>query len=780
MANSGSKDPNDPNQPGKAPKPPSVATETSEQTSAEQSKREAVMDAYRNLLAIEDSVRHLREDLSVAEEESVESAGAAAVSSRWEPVVRDTTGKDFFELLDMRKVGMGIRRRLWFILTLAVIFSAAGSAISAFFLTGQRAEAMLLFENQAPTPDPLGMMPKPVTMETVAEMVKIPRNMEAVRAAIGSDMNADEIANSVDVATRRSSNLIRIRATTSNPNLSKEIANALAEVAVADSRKRYEDAANRAYEFLKEEEEVARKRLDVLNREIAKFKSQERLVELDLDNRAVVSQSSDLATAAKNAALEYEGLLAQYQNLEREIANLPDTIVSYEYEDSPLKGRITNREMALLEARTRYGPDNPKVLILEEELRQLRSALSDQAFDESRQRIYENNFSKEQLKIELMRMKGQLNAAKQRKETLAARIQQQDVAVEGVPQIQLEYGKLVQAASVANAVHQELIDNLRKVEAQMGADRSDVGVFQLSNSAWQYKSFFARFLPTLGFLLGGALALMFVLSLELRDKRLRTNRQVRRSYNATHLLSVPEISGLNLRNAEDRTLFYVRNLTERVARLISNQKVQTMLFTSSRSGEGKSLLGYHFACYHQRIGLKVAYVNFDHRENSFIRRGPKPRRRIEEALKSGDINLEELVAKGERVDVLYCGFHPGMKELVKSDKMQALWDKLKEEYELIVVEAPGIIEDDYAVNLAQQCDVNFFVIGSNKASKPYVDASLEELEERRIRPTGLILNRMKRSYVEDPRIHVQRRKQSWWGRWFGGAPLKGRSREDRD
>lgn len=773
MANSGENDPNQPGQPPKPPTPPSkqptTATETSSETSAEQSRREAVMDAYKNLLSIEDSVRHLREDLEATDKETAAEI-APSLSSRWEPVVKDTTGKDFFELLDMRKVGMGIKRRMWFIVTLAVIFAAAGSAASALFFTGQRAEAMLLFENRTPTPDPIGMMPKPVTMETVAEMVKIPRNLEAVRAAMGSDIDAGELGGMIDVSIRRSSNLIRIGAVTKNGDLSKEVANALAEVAVADSQKRYEEAANRAHEFLKEEEEVARKRLDVLNREIAKFKSQERLVELDLDNRAVVSQSSDLQTALKNATLEYEGMLAQYQNMEREVNNLPDTIVSYEYEDSPLKGRITNREMALLEARTRYGPDNPKVLILEEELRQLRRALSDQAFDESRQRIYENNFAKEQLKVELMRLMGQLKGAKQRKESILERIQKQDVAVEGVPGVQLEYGKLVQAATLASAVHDELIDNLRKVEAQMGADRSDVSVYQLSNTAWQYKTFFARFLPTLGFLLGGALALMFVLSLELRDKRLRTSRQVKGAYSAPYLLSVPEISGLNLRNAEDRTLFYVRNLTERVARLINNQKVQTMLFTSSRAGEGKSLLSFHFACYHHRIGLKVAYVNFDHRENSFIRRGPKPANRIEDYLKGNDIKLENLIAKGERVDILNVGFHPGMKELVKSDRMASLWEELKKEYELIVVDAPGIIEDDYAVNLAQQCDVNFFVIGSNRSSKPYVDASLEELEERRIRPTGLILNRMKRSFIEDPRIHVQRRKHSWWGRWFRGSP----------
>lgn len=752
----------DKNDPSNRPQP-STQTRTEQETAAKQSRRQAVLDAYRNLLSIEDSVRHLREDLQVTEgTEEKEFATGPRVQRGWEPLIKDSAGQDVLEQLDMRKVGMGVRRRLWVVLLAAVAFAVIGSLVSSLFLRSHQAEAVLLFQENPMVPDALGILPRSVTRETVAEMVRIPRNFEAVQQSLAIQQSPEQLSEMVDVRLRRASNLIRVVATANSPALAQNLVNSLAAVAVTDSKKRYQDAASQAQEYLKQEEELSRKRVEVLSRELAQFKSREGLIALDLDNRSQMEESTDLQESYQQSVIDYESKAVQFDNLQQETENMPDRIVSVEYEESPLKGRIANREMALLEARTRYGPDNPKVRMLEEELRQLRGAVSDQTFDETRQRVYENNFAKEQLKLELMRLKGQVKAAKQKRDALYAQLQDQGQDVKKVPQIQLQYQRLSEALSQAQDEHKETLAALRTAEGHMEAGRSDITVYQKAASTTPTSSVFARFLPTLGFLLGGAFALMFVLAVEVRDRRLRTARQLKNAYNVPHLLSVPELRRLSLRNAEEKTLFYVRNLAERFARLTSREGAQTMCFTSSGPGEGKSLLAYHFAAYHNRLGLKTAYINFDHRENPFTRRGPKPRSRVEDFLRGG-ANFEDLLTRGDRVDILQAGFDPGMKELLKSEAMDNFWDELKRHYEVIVVDAPGIVEDDYAVNLAGQCDVNFFVIGSSYTTKSHVDASLEELEERRIRPTGLILNRMKRAYIDDPRIQVQGRRDKWWG-----------------
>lgn len=741
----------------------SVATKT--ESSSLQSKKEAVLDAYRNLQSIEDSIMNLRDDLRIAEEDTTEPLGSGT-SSRYKrsrkPLVKDFSGSDILERMDMHKVSMGVRKRLWFVILCAVAFAVGASFLSTVILNGHRAEAILLFQSTPAAVDTLGVFSRSVTRETAAEMVRTPRNFEQLREILGLEQTADQLTEMVDIQLRRASNLIRIVATANDPALAQNLANGLAEVAVIDSKKRYEQTASQAYDYLKQEVALSQKKLDEVGREFAQFKAQEGMVALDAGSTNAIEDIADLQDAYQSASVDYESKFVQFENLQQEVDELPDRIVSVEYEESPLKSRIANREMALLEARTRYGPENPKVLLLEEELRQLRIAIREQNFDEARQRVYENNFAKEQLKLELLRLKGQVRAAEQKRDSLYAQLQEDEEGIQAIPQVQMQYQRLSQALSQAQDEHNELLNSLRIAEGQMEMGRSDVALYQQATSTSSSESVFARFLPTFGFLFGALFALAFVITAEAKDKRIRIPEQLKKNYNVPHILSIPELRRLNLRNTEDKTLFYVRNLSERLKAFAPQGRFQSVCFTGTSVGEGKSLIAYHFATYQNRLGKKAAYLHFDQNANPFIRREPKPKSRISDYLR-GKAEFSEIIASGELVDILEAGHDPEMKELLSSESMKKLWEELGKEYDVIVVDAPGIIEDDCAINLAEQCDTSLLVVNSRKTNKSSVDACLNELDERKIEPTGLILNQIKRGYVEDPRIQTQMGQEGLWG-----------------
>lgn len=753
-------------------KPAAVTTKTEEKAEDKQSSRfsnKEILRAYRNLLSLEDSFRTLKKDL--IKSESAESKEAAAESLQGSvhdhgPLIKPIENQDFFQSLDMRKISLGVRRRMWFILFAGLLFAAGFAVLSHFMLRTHTAEAVLLYQEYQVPRDELTVAPQTFSKQTIVEMIRLPQNFEAVRMKLALELNPSQLANMVDVVSQRSSNLLTIVATADSPNVAKDIANELALVAVGRSQERYYDQAKSSHEYFKNELALAQQKQELYNKEISDFKSEARMVDLDLSNRAVAQSMTGAEQEYQQAVVEYDSLMVEYENLQRQIGQLPDRVVRYEYEESPLKGRISNKELALLEARTKFGPQNPKVRLLEEEVRQLRKAVASGTFDETREKVFEKNYVKEQLNMELVRLQGKLRAAKQKKISLAEQLAVNEEKFDDVPKEQQEYSRLIRDANAAGEEVRTLQLAMRASESLLESERSDIQIQQLADAGRPKQSFAVRFLPTFGFLLGSCLGLLFILGAEATDKKFRTAKQVRMSYNVPYLMSVPEIGTLTPRNAEEKTLFFVRNLSERLMRIPGAEQAKTLVFTSSTAREGKSTMAYHLACYHQRLGEKVIYVDFDYRRNAYLggTSVSKPQLSapsIEECLK-GNRSPEELVTRGAKIDTMKAGVSRDMKELIKSERMDNLWKWLEENYDRVIVDSPGIVDDDYGVNLAGLADIILFVIGSSKAEKSFVDASLEEFEERRIRPTALLMTRMQPAYIEDPRIKAHWRNDRWW------------------
>jgi Mrp family chromosome partitioning ATPase len=95
-----------------------------------------------------------------------------------------------------------------------------------------------------------------------------------------------------------------------------------------------------------------------------------------------------------------------------------------------------------------------------------------------------------------------------------------------------------------------------------------------------------------------------------------------------------------------------------------------------------------------------------------------------------------------------------------------LLETLKTQYDFIIIDAPGVIEEDYAVNLAAIADYCLFVIDSKMTKKAYVDESLRALSDIAATPTGIILNKVDSIFIEDSRIKLEakRTRSSIWQR----------------
>jgi hypothetical protein len=109
-------------------------------------------------------------------------------------------------------------------------------------------------------------------------------------------------------------------------------------------------------------------------------------------------------------------------NYKKLIAQLPNEVLSQSLEDNPIKRRIANAEVALMEARTRYGADNPRVLLMEDSLREMRKTMTSESYNDNRERVYVENPVKREFETELLKLEAEKQVLEQSVQKIEERV----------------------------------------------------------------------------------------------------------------------------------------------------------------------------------------------------------------------------------------------------------------------------------------------------------------------------------------------------------------------
>ncbi|MFW5754462.1 MAG: polysaccharide biosynthesis tyrosine autokinase, partial [Marinilabiliaceae bacterium] len=186
-----------------------------------------------------------------------------------------------------------------------------------------------------------------------------------------------------------------------------------------------------------------------------------------------------------------------------------------------------------------------------------------------------------------------------------------------------------------------------------------------------------------------------------------------------------------------------RSLRTKIRFMSTGSRHQTILVTSTNTGEGKTFCSMDLASVFAISGKKVALLGFDMR---------KPRLSdIYE--KSKNIGLSNyLIGQCEVDDISFpSGMEnlwilpsgttpPNPSELINGDKTRVLFDQLRERFDVIVVDTPpvGLVAD--ARILMQHSDCHMFVVRAGWTHKEHFATTIEELRNEKIPHVGLVLN----------------------------------------
>ncbi|MCZ8533287.1 CpsD/CapB family tyrosine-protein kinase [Psychrobacillus psychrodurans] len=175
-------------------------------------------------------------------------------------------------------------------------------------------------------------------------------------------------------------------------------------------------------------------------------------------------------------------------------------------------------------------------------------------------------------------------------------------------------------------------------------------------------------------------------------------------------------------------------------------KLQTLLFTSTSIGEGKSTIAANVGIVFAQEGKKVLLVDADLRKPTMHYTFHKPNSPGLTNLLSSHCSLDQVV-KESGINGLYlitCGpipFNPA--ELLSSTSMDIFIKEVRAMYDIIIFDAPPTLSVSDAQILSNKCDGTILVISSGEAEKIDVLKAKEALLSSKANIIGTILNNYK-------------------------------------
>ncbi|MEK4486908.1 CpsD/CapB family tyrosine-protein kinase [Psychrobacillus sp. FSL H8-0484] len=179
---------------------------------------------------------------------------------------------------------------------------------------------------------------------------------------------------------------------------------------------------------------------------------------------------------------------------------------------------------------------------------------------------------------------------------------------------------------------------------------------------------------------------------------------------------------------------------------MQDRGLKTLLFTSSSIGEGKSTTAANVAIVFAKEGKRVLLIDSDLRKPTMHYTFHKSISPGLTNLLSGHVILEQIV-KRTGVSGLYlitCGPIPSNPaELLGSSSMDTFIKEAKENYDMIIFDAPPALSVSDAQILSNKCDGTILVISSGATDKGNVVKAKEVLQASNANIIGTILNNFK-------------------------------------
>lgn len=172
-------------------------------------------------------------------------------------------------------------------------------------------------------------------------------------------------------------------------------------------------------------------------------------------------------------------------------------------------------------------------------------------------------------------------------------------------------------------------------------------------------------------------------------------------------------------------------------------KSPVITVTSSIPGEGKSFIAINIASIYALTGKKTVLVGMDLRRPQLAQRWGLDKNKGVTNYLIGDLKYEEIIQKtnNSSLDLIASGIiPPNPSELIEDERTIKLINKLKDDYDVIVIDTAPLSPVSDTYHLAKMSDANVFVVRDSYTHKYAFEASITEAENSQLKNLCIVMN----------------------------------------
>jgi len=236
--------------------------------------------------------------------------------------------------------------------------------------------------------------------------------------------------------------------------------------------------------------------------------------------------------------------------------------------------------------------------------------------------------------------------------------------------------------------------------------------------------------------IGFIVPLVLIILSELLNDKVRTPKEVEKlsKFRLIGMLRHARSQNPTLVKTSPRSGYaeMLRAMRTRIEFIVGRKEKLCICVTSAESGDGKTFMSTNLAALYGMTGKKTLLIDLDVR---------KPNIHTKLAVDNGvgitnylidECEEDELIIHNEKFDFDFIragAVPPNPGELIHSDKLHQFLQKMREQYDFIVLDTSPIGQVPDALSLVADTDITLFVIRCLQTSKSFCSQALEALEE---------------------------------------------------
>ena len=488
-------------------------------------------------------------------------------------------------------------------------------------------------------------------------------------------------------------------------------------------------------EFIKGRADDIKQELETIDKEIAKFRG---------DNKLSAGTKNQLISEAESSK-ESELLLSLNNQLE-----LANFIKSYMTQSGNKEIIPANTGIAAANVETLIGSYNTKLL---ERNRLVANSSENNPVVKDYDKDIEAMYTGIQIAIE-----SHINDLEKQIAEADKEIEKSKTRITSTTHSEKELQTLIRQQKVKNALYLFLLQKLEETELSKEFSPSNNRVLVYPTGSNTPVEPLKKPILMLAFTIGVLLPLMVIFIREITNKKVRGRRDLED-------LSAPFIGEIPMYNdrrklfgkKKEEKKFVVkggsRNIINEAFRVvrtnfefINDKEMQShvVLTTSFNPGSGKTFLTMNLGATLALKGAKVLVIDGDLRRASASEYVQSALSGLSEYLSGGTTNVNEIITKDtgyENLHVITVGTPPpNPTELLNSNRFEQLIDAMRERYNYILIDCPPIeIVADTQI-IERYCDRTLFVVRAGLLNREMLGELQNIYDEKRFKGLAVVLN----------------------------------------